>query len=63
MLDDTPSEKSGAPENGHYLDGHSCPAISLMRIAVQHKEPIVVHRARMSTPAEAAELPIGMILL
>jgi hypothetical protein len=38
-------------------------AISLMRIAVQHGKPIVVHRARTNAPAEAAELPIGMIPL
>ena len=37
MLDDTSTEKAGAPENGHYVDGHGWPAISSMRIAVQHK--------------------------
>ena len=63
VLDDTPTEKSGAPENGHYMDGHGCPALSLMRIAVQHGKPIVVHRVRTNALAEAAELPIGIIPL
>jgi len=55
--------ETGAPENSHYVDGHGCPTISFMRIAVQHRKPIVVYRARTNAVAEAAELPVGMIPL